>query len=669
MIANPNPNLPKRLQWYIVLAALTCVSASPSTVEPKTIFAGSASLKQPLGVVGQSDARVKRYLRRNSDATESMDDENEARGGNLGSAVDQGLAGAIDSVEGGVTSGVSAAIDQGLAAKVGEAGKSDVIFGVSGTNHNPAAKVDESLEAGVISSVSAKVHDPAATVGKAVEKTVKSGARVIHDHFINKFKSLMGDQIEFYIKDGNLFKSDQYTTWSKLVDKLSELKSVGGDDWAKEIKVSTLLSIYGENDVISMLAAGRKDPDTKKIAVELEIVLLSKWDSDGKEDNIMDLLTIGKDKSEVLSEMKRNPYGEFVTQFTKRYSDKKLVELLVVAKAKKKTRSKATKLAEHQLKIWQERGIDVIGSYELLELNKEHPDTLLRNPMLSTWINYVEMLGPDPYEMLILAMRKQVGDKKLDSILAAGGNKLDSILAAAKVDDTNARIRRTLLHMQEKHQSWVRLQEYPQAKKWRKNGKSVGDVLDLLKVQHNGEEMLGTKDWDAWVAYVTFLEKQKQPKDQSETATVIYAMLKNRFSSEGLAKLVATAKTVESTKEIAGKWERSEWHIAQRTPDDVFNLLKLKEKGNAVFESPDFENWALYVIELNSVRSRKDDVELAYQLYRHYGPDVERMLKQSEMTASEKNDEFTKAIAMMLLEVFERKKGLKEKGLVDKRRL
>ncbi|CAI5707878.1 unnamed protein product [Peronospora farinosa] len=499
MIANPNPNLPKRLQWYIVLAALTCVSASPSTVEPKTIFAGSAALKQPLGVVGQSDARVKRYLRKNSDATESMDDENEDRGGNLGSAVDQGLAGAIDSVEGGVTSGVSAAIDQGLPAKVGEAGKSDVIPGDSGTNHNPAAKVEESIEAGVIPSVPAKVHDPAATV------------------------------------------------------------------------------------------------------------------------------------------------------------------------ANKKTRSKANRLAKHQLKIWQERGIDVIRSYELLELNKEHPDTLLRNPMLSTWINYVEMLGPDPYEVLILAMRKQVGDKKLDSILAAGGNKLDSILAAAKVDDTNARIRRTLLHMQEKHQSWVRLQEYPQAKKWRKNGKSVGDVLDLLKVQHNGEEMLGTKDWDAWVAYVTFLEKQKQPKDQSETATVIYAVLKNRFSSEGLAKLVATAKTVESTKEIAGKWERSEWHIAQRTSDDVFNFLELKKKGDAIFESPEFESWALYVIELNSVRSRKDDVELAYQLYRHYGPDVERMLKQSEMMASEKNDEFTKAIAMMLLEVFERKKGLKEKGLVGRR--
>ncbi|RMX64798.1 hypothetical protein DD238_007133 [Peronospora effusa] len=97
--------------------------------------------------------------------------------------------------------------------------------------------------------------------------------------------------------------------------------------------------------------------------------------------------------------------------------------------------------------------------------------------------------------------------------------------------------------MQEK-----RLQEYPQMKKWRKNGKSVGDVYDLLKLQDKGEEMLGTKDWDAWVAYVTFLEEQKQPIDQSEIATVIYTVLKNRFSSEGLARLVATAKTAETTK-------------------------------------------------------------------------------------------------------------------------
>ncbi|CAI5707898.1 unnamed protein product [Peronospora farinosa] len=140
MIANPNSNLPKRLQWYIVLAALTCVSASPSTVEPKTIFAGSASLKQQLGVVGQSDARVKRYLRRNSDATESMDDENEDR-----------------------------AIDQGLAAKVGEAGKSDVIFGVSGKNLYSTAKE---------------------TVGSSIQ-----------DDINQEFKRVMGDNLELYEKE------------------------------------------------------------------------------------------------------------------------------------------------------------------------------------------------------------------------------------------------------------------------------------------------------------------------------------------------------------------------------------------------------------------------------------------------------------------------------------
>ncbi|RQM10355.1 hypothetical protein KXD40_009428 [Peronospora effusa] len=637
MIANPNPNLPKRLQWYIVLAALTCVSASSSTVEPNTIFAGSAALKQPLGVVGQSDARVKRYLRRNSDATESMDDENEDRGGNLGSAVEQGIAKITGSVEGGVTSGVSAAIDQGLAAKVGEAGKSDVIPGNSGKNVHPVAKD-----------------------GELVKETVGSS---IQDVINQEFKSIMGKNLELYKNEendvrANMFKSEEFTKWNNEVNARFSEKPAA----AASYKVETLLSEFEKDDLIKMLAAAERDPTTKAIADHLEMGLLGKWmKAGGEEDKIMDLITVGKDKSEVLmgnmrkywfsvlTVRKKNPYELFVTHFTKRYGDKNLVELLVVAKANKDTEKMATKLAEHQLKIWQESGIDVKSCFDLLELNKEHPDTLLRNPMLSTWINYVELLGSDPYKVLLLTMRKQVGDKKLYSILAAGDNKLDSILAAAKADDTNARIRRTLLHIQEK-----RLQEYPQMKTWMKNGKSVGNVFDLLKLQDKGEEMLGTKDWDAWVAYVTFLEEQKQPTDQREIATVIYAVLKNRFSSKGLAKLVATAKTVESTKEIARKWKRSEWHIAQRTPDDVFNLLKLKEKGNAVFESPDFENWALYVIELNRARNRKDDVELAHQLYGHYGPDVERMLKQSEKTASANNDEDTKLIVGMLLDVIKR---------------
>ncbi|CAI5702614.1 unnamed protein product [Peronospora effusa] len=170
MIANPNPNLPKRLQWYIVLAALTCVSASPSTVEPKTIFAGSAALKQPLGVVGQSDARVKRYLRRNSDATESMDEENEDRGGNLGSAVDQGIAKITGSVEGGGTSGVSAAIDQVLPAKVGEVGKSDVIPGNPDKNLYSTAKDGESVKETVGSSIQDDINQQLESVmGKKLE--------------------------------------------------------------------------------------------------------------------------------------------------------------------------------------------------------------------------------------------------------------------------------------------------------------------------------------------------------------------------------------------------------------------------------------------------------------------------------------------------------------------
>ncbi|CAH0492655.1 unnamed protein product [Peronospora farinosa] len=641
MIANPNSNLPKRLQWYIVLAALTCVSASPSTVEPKTIFAGSASLKQQLGVVGQSDARVKRYLRRNSDATESMDDENEDRGGNLGPAIDQGLAGAIDSVEGGVTSGVIAAIDQGLAAKVGEAGKSDVIPGNSGKNVHLVAKD-----------------------GELVKETVGSS---IQDDINQKFKSVMGDKLELYEKEvkkeenverKNMFKSEEFTEWNNYVDARFPKEPAA----AAQAKAESLLTICESNDLIKMLATGRTDKNTRAIASNLEMGLLRKWAlAGGNEDNIMELLTFGKSKKEVwasdtmrvwfdfMIHQKRNPYELFVTHFTERSRNKELVELIDATEDDTWARTVAPIFAEHLLQTWEDSDISVVRSYELLGLNKENPDKLLKSPMLSWWVNYVELLGSDPYQVLLLTMRKHMSDKNINSILAA-----------AKADGTNESIWRILLHLQEKRQRLKR--EHPQAERWQMDGKWVVDVFNDLKLQDKGQEMLGTKKWNAWVSYVTFLEEQKQVKDQRETAMVIYSVLKSKLSSQDLTKLVATAKTVEETQEIAKKWE---WRIAQRTSDDVFDLLKLKEKGDAVFETPEFKSWMFYVKELNSAKKHKDDVELAYRLYGHYGPDVERMLKKSEKTASAKNDEDTKSIVRMLLKVFEKKKSLEKTSPVE----
>ncbi|CAI5702629.1 unnamed protein product [Peronospora effusa] len=666
MIANPNPNLPKRLQWYIVLAALTCVSASPSTVEPKTIFAGSAALKQPLGVVGQSDARVKRYLRRNSDATESMNDENEDRGGDVASTIDQGLAARItESVEAGVTPEVSTAIDQGLAAKVGE---SVVIPSVTDKDHNPAAKVEEAIATSVTHEVPAAVnHDQATKVEESVEASaIPSVPGNTYNVFYQEFRKAMGDQIEFYKNRGDLFKNDQYTKWSKSVDEVYRKKAERAGVaytvvavWAEVAKVSTLLSIYEKDVVISMLAARRKDPITQEKANNLGLGLLMKWVSDRKDDNIMDLLTFDKGKSEVLMspflrvwfnclrKMNRNPYEPFVTSFTKRYSEKELVELVVAAERDDRTRQLATKLAK---KIWKNTSISLIRSFELFGLNNEHPDTLLRNSMLSTWINYVEMLGPNPYEVLLLAMRERAGDEKLDSILAA-----------AKVDGTYMTIWQTLLHMQENYKSLKRLKrEYPQVEEWQRDGKSGDDVFDLLEFPDKGQDMFATEAWSLWVAYMTYLETQKELEDQREIATVIFSVLKNRFSSEDLPKLVATAKNVDRTKELAAIWEQSLWRIAKRTPDDVFDLLKLKEKGDAVFESPEFENWALYVKELNNGRSRDDDFELACQLYRHYGPDVERLLEQSEKMAIEKKDKVTKAFVNKMQNEFEMIKSLEE---------
>ncbi|CAI5728495.1 unnamed protein product [Peronospora destructor] len=305
MIAKPNQ--PKHLHWCIVLAALTCVSASPSIVDPETIFAGSSASKHPLGVVGQSDARVKRYLTTTLTTTESMDDNNEDRGINVASVIDQGLAARVtESVETGLRETAvipgEAPNNSVIAEKVEESVETAVTPGVAAKDPVIAEKIEESDKGGVIPGVAARDHDPAAKVGKSVEKTVDSRTREPPNVPVDSdqlFKKVMGDQIAFYRNGENLFKSDKYAKWSKSVNKAYKTASSAPLE-AEVAKASTLLAIYDKDVVLSMLAAGRKDPSTQKIAKNLEIGLVRKWSSDHNVDNIMDLLTVGKDKSEVL---------------------------------------------------------------------------------------------------------------------------------------------------------------------------------------------------------------------------------------------------------------------------------------------------------------------------------------------------------------------------------
>ncbi|CAI5707900.1 unnamed protein product [Peronospora farinosa] len=102
----------------------------------------------------------------------------------------------------------------------------------------------------------------------------------------------------------------------------------------------------------------------------------------GEEDKIMELLTVGKDKSEVLM---GGTHAEILVQCFDYYEKEILTRMPIMD-----TEKMATKLADHQLEIWKKSGIDVNSCFELLELNKVHPDKLLRSPMLSSWINYAE---------------------------------------------------------------------------------------------------------------------------------------------------------------------------------------------------------------------------------------------------------------------------------------
>ena len=564
----------KCLRWYIVLAALTCASANPSTVDPKTIFAGSAAPKHPLGVVGQNDARAKRYLRTTSDTTKNVDDENEERGWKEGfkNLIGQKLVNTQDATTlhfkklmGNLDMSMTDSLNWGKLQKWHKFVKERHI--------NPVRIMVETLiircnEKQLINTIAA---------GKNDEKT-RDLASKLEDHLLRKWATDVhhaGDVIDLLKSDDNM---------------ISVLKN-------------PLLQVWIKN-IIKNTESGHIVMDTTH---------------PNKEDNAIPTIQDIEDFS----------YELLLQPFLKSYGQNELAKLLFEVQQDEISQDIAIKLVQAQLRSWKKEGLSLKSSFRLLKLDQEDPYSLMNNPMLRTWFSYGEMLGLDPYQMLLVDMRTKVGDQKVDMVLYE-----------TTYHKNNDGLLLKLQKMQEQHYTFQK--QYPQAKWWQTEGKSGDDVFDLLKLRDKGKGMFETKEWSLWVAYLTFLEDQKLWQDRKDVAEVIYSVLKSRFSSDNLIKLFDVAKDVESTKDFAYEWMRREWILAKRTPDEAFLLLKLDKMGDSVFASPEFDCWVKYFLNLNKRRKKSAITELVRQVYRHFGPKTRTMLDKSESAAIEEND--TRAI-------------------------
>ncbi|KAG2761469.1 hypothetical protein Pcac1_g26640 [Phytophthora cactorum] len=355
---------------------------------------------------------------------------------------------------------------------------------------------------------------------------------------------------------------------------------------------------------------------TKSTVTRLENAQLNKWKEEGKKaDDIYRLLRIDAEGSNLLkspklqmwmaymSKLDKDPYDFLLFKVKANYDDAGLAKMLVLAKSNRGTRAIARKLETLQLESWMKNDKTMIDAFQLLKLNEEGT-TLLKSPVLTTWVSYVEMLEKDPYELLFLAIKKNGFDEvNLAKMIGAAKQDIHTGSIAAKMEDL-------------------------QFQKWSKDGKSSEDLFKFLGLNKEGDKLFDSPAWSIWASYLNRQEMYPE--------LVMFSILRTRFGDEKLSKMVTRAKEADSTKEVAEKLQLEIWRANGQTSDEIFNLLKLNEKKDKILESPALSTWVDYVRRLDSVKERKDNFVLITQLEKYYcSEDLARMLASSKSASKE----------------------------------
>ncbi|KAG3123228.1 hypothetical protein C6341_g26631, partial [Phytophthora cactorum] len=161
------------------------------------------------------------------------------------------------------------------------------------------------------------------------------------------------------------------------------------------------------------------------------------------------------------------------------YGDETLAKLLVEAKQVSTTERIAQRFEAMQLDSWitTEKTADDI--YGLLKLNADTGD-VLKNPLLNTWISYVNKLGnEDPYSLLLPKLMKRYGE-----------DGLSSTLLKAKSDGSTKSI--------------VTKVEQARLKAWQNDEKTATDIFKLLQLDAGkGDEMFKNPALSTWFSYAT----------------------------------------------------------------------------------------------------------------------------------------------------------------------
>ncbi|KAL4166518.1 hypothetical protein KRP22_013776 [Phytophthora ramorum] len=130
------------------------------------------------------------------------------------------------------------------------------------------------------------------------------------------------------------------------------------------------------------------------------------------------------------------------------------------------------------------------------------------------------------------------------------------------------------------------------------NQATTDKLFKNLQVEGTGDKLFQSTQFEKWAT--TVAKNFKKPPEKVPTSMA--SALVSHYGDEALAALLVTAKQNYQSRTVATQLENGllqNWKSAGKTGDDVFELLKLSDKGEKLFETPLAPIWMSYVTWLN----------------------------------------------------------------------
>nr|AEK81372.1 Avh456 [Phytophthora sojae] len=391
--------------------------------------------------------------------------------------------------------------------------------------------------------------------------------------------------------DDMLLYYGDFVDWLKYVDDLSA-KNPG----KKMSAISTLTKQYGDGDLYSIIQAAMNVPRTKSIATRLQTEQIQHWVTAGKTpDDVFHFMKLEKVERNFLSDPAFTVWAKYVDDFNAKYPEKSasmvpvltkyhinevtLFEIVQAAKSMKGTKAIATKLEDQLVKFWLNRRKSPDDALEDLGLSYAL-DSLLDNPLFNSWAKYPNAYStkhPEEKATVIETLTRRFSDDKGARVLAVAKTSVETRNLATKLESA-------------------------QLEMWQKSGKSVDDVMLLLKLRPNAD-FTNNLLLRTWVSYMNMYIKENHLR-----APEMLPKLETRFDQRTMNQILLAATQFSSMKStaLAIQTEKIKGYLASnQSPEKVFKLLALDNVGKNLLGDHVFQMWRKYVNDFNKRNPRQ----------------------------------------------------------------